>query len=275
METMTPSQKYLRVGGGMGLLAEVQHLRTMSNVNLVLGLCSVLYLAVNIVCIVLNGYDQEGPEAVISFRNFHLLEFWATFFFNIVQVVALVFTPKSMSDLYSSPLFLKTVIFINVGVTFISALLITVNTEEFEVVSHEMEYSNELTMSLVDLVFLVSLIRNVSGAVEKRRTTDFIWSVFVVVGSMLVSLVQLYIYNGMGWEEDGDSKGERLSHYFEFFFEAVSASITFWFVMDNRFLAETKVQNLMDNELGDAPNREQQSDSNTSVPAAPGSGLLS
>lgn len=229
---------------GFGLLVDVNHLRSVSLVNLVLAILSVLYLAVNVVCIVLNGYDKEDDEdPVISYRAFHLLEFWATFFFNIVQVVGLLYTPKKLSDMYASPTFLKVVIFVNVGVTFISALLITINTEVFENPSHELEYSNEVTMSLVDLVFLVSLIRNASGDPERKKT-DFLPSVFVVLASMAIAIIQLGIFNLMGWK-NGESQGETLSHYFEFVFEAISASITFWFVMDNRFLAETYIDRIM------------------------------
>jgi len=245
VEEAIPLTKYTPSLAGFGLLVDVQHLRSVSLTNLILAILSVLYLAVNIACLVLNGYDkEEGTEdPVMTYRNFHLMEFWATFIFNIVQVIALLYSPKKSGDLFSSPLFLKVVIFVNVGVTFISALLVTINTEVFENPSHELEYSNEVTMSLVDLVFLVSLIRNASGDPERKKT-DFLPSVFVVVASIAISLIQLGIFNLMGWE-NGESKGETLSHYFEFVFEAISASITFWFVMDNRFLAETMIDHIM------------------------------
>merc|ERR1712113_332488 len=113
---------------------------------MVLALCSVIYLSVNIVCIVLNGYDEDAPAT--SPDTFHRLEFWGTFLFNVVDVFALIYSPKRLSTISFSPLLLKLVIFINVAGSFTSATLITLNREMFEVPAHELEYFNELTVSL-------------------------------------------------------------------------------------------------------------------------------
>lgn len=229
---------------GVQVLAQVSDLRTKSAMSLALGLGCVIYMGINIVCLVLNGYEMEGPDPVISGKAFHMLEFWATFFFNIVQVLALLYTPKELGELYSSPTFLKVVILVNVGASFISALFVTINCEMFEMPSHELEYTNELTMAVVDLVLLASLLRNIDGRIWQRQNVSSCASLVMVVVAILIAAVQLCIYNLLGWE-DGESNGEQLAHYFEFVFEAFSAAITFWFTIDNRFLAEARIEDLL------------------------------
>merc|ERR1712039_1104762 len=110
---------------------------------------------------------------------------------------------------------------------------------------HEMEYTNELTMALVDLVLLSSMLRNLGGDLWDRQHIDSYMSFSLLLLASAIATVQLCIYNSMGWT-NGDSNGETLAHYFEFVFEAFSAVITFWFIMDNRFIAEKRIQHLLD-----------------------------
>jgi hypothetical protein len=78
------------------VLARLQQLESMSTVNFFLALLCVVYIAVNITCIILNGYDNDlWPDAgVVSKALFHNLEFWATFVFSCAEVVALAYSPK-------------------------------------------------------------------------------------------------------------------------------------------------------------------------------------
>jgi len=59
------------------------------------------------------------------------------------------------------------------------------------------------------------------------------------------SFVQLGIYNLSGWTKDGDSKGEQNAHYLEFAFGIISSLVTFWFVVDNKLLADARLAELM------------------------------
>lgn len=240
----------------MQMLARVSDLRTRSTMSLFLALSSVVYIAINIACFILNTYDLEVPDAVISPSNFHRLEFWATFCFILVQVFALMYMPKHLGELSASPTFLKLVILVNVCLSFMAALLVTISLEDFETPSHELEYTNELTMAFIDLTLLGSLLRNRDGKLWQRSNIDSIASLMMVLLAVSVATAQLGVYNLMGWTEDGDSKGETLAHYFEFVFEAISAAITFWFTMDNRFLAEARIQSLLGLSDGDMPDIE-------------------
>jgi hypothetical protein len=240
----------------MQLLARVSDLRMKSSMSLLLALSSVVYMAINVACLVLNGYDLELPDAVISVSDFHRLEFWATFGFIVVQVIALMYMPKQFGELSASPSFLKLVVLVNVCLSFMAALLVTISVEDFEVPSHELEYTNELTMAFVDLTLFGSLLRNADGKLWHRSNINSVASVLMVLLAVSVATAQLGIYNLMGWTDDGDSKGETLAHYFEFVFEAISAAITFWFTMDNRFVAEAQIESLLGMREDAAPERE-------------------
>jgi len=134
------------------------------------------------------------------------------------------------------------VIFVNVAGSFTSASLISINLEKFEVASHELEYSNELTVSLFDLLLLGSLLRGMNGERLQKQKASLLPSFGTVSAAFLIAVFQLWIYNGMGWTEDGDSKGEHIAHYFEFVFQIISGGITFWFTMDNKLVADAKIR---------------------------------
>jgi hypothetical protein len=97
------------------------------------------------------------------------------------------------------------------------------------VLAHEVEYSNEITMSFVDLVLLVSLIKQ-----SKYADTGSMTSVVMAGIATTIAVVQIGIYNGLGVTAAGHLKGERLAHYCEFLFEILSALIVFWFCVDNK-----------------------------------------
>lgn len=237
----------------MQVMAMLSDLRKNADMSLFLALCSAVYLGVNTCCIVLNGFDMDDPDAVVSVEVFHRLEFWATFCFNVVQVVALMYMPKQFEELCSSPMFLKFVVLVNVWASFVAALLVTISVEEFEMPSHELEYTNELTMAVVDLLLLAALLRNMSGHLWERKNIGSYMSLLMVLLAVGIATTQLCIYNFLGWTEDGESEGETLAHYFEFAFESLSALIAFWFAMDNRFLAEARIESLLGLRKQDGP----------------------
>ena len=74
--------------------------------------------------------DKPVPE-----KWFHLVEFWGTFAFAIVECLSLTNTPKSMINIYDNPHLLRLILFFNIVVATIPAVLISFNYEYFEVVS--------------------------------------------------------------------------------------------------------------------------------------------
>lgn len=232
------------------VMVRANELIVMSQVNSILAIVAVLYISVNLICTVLNSYDNDcdpsEPDCspATSPQLFHNLEFWATFFFNAVDVFALSYSPKCLSNQYANPTLLKLLVLFNVGFSFLAAMLVSINLEKFEIPAHEMEYLNEITVWVFDAVILLNLMRGRSH--DTDGGAEYNWKsmcALAVIGVVCIS--QFGIYNFMGWTAAGDSKGEQLAHYFEFCFGVASAAITFWFTMDNKFSADSRLREIM------------------------------
>jgi hypothetical protein len=131
-------------------------------------------------------------------------------------------------------------------VAFIPMLLVWCNLDIFEVLAHEIEYSNELSMSFVDLVLLWSLTKQGKDNRKlKFKLVDTGSGIFLVAGAVAIAILQLFIYNGMGHTATGGLAGENLAHYCEFAFEIISALIAFWFCVDSKFVADTEIFEIM------------------------------
>mmetsp|Transcript_87383 Transcript_87383/g.282325 ORF Transcript_87383/g.282325 Transcript_87383/m.282325 type:complete len:379 (+) Transcript_87383:57-1193(+) len=241
----------------MLVLLRANELVTMSRVNTFLAMISVFYVAVTLVCAILNSYDNdcdpgsEGCSPATTPQTFHNLEFGATFVFNTVDVFALSYSPRTLSNQYHNPTLLKLLVLFNVCLSLASFLLVAINLEKFEVLSHELEYTNEVTMTIFDMAILINLARGRTHETRCCRGDNCMFCITVLVAGCVAG-VQLGVYNLSGWTADGDSKGEQAAHYLEFMFGCVSAGITFWFTMDNKFCAEQRLRHIMYKDLESA-----------------------
>ena len=261
MPAHTSTDGLLNTSSNVILHFRLHSLERMSTINFALAICSLVYLAINIVMIVFNWTanfdgDCDDPDSLyiqrcgspISEYGFHMMEFWATFGFAIIEAYALLNTPKTLSTIYESPLQLKLILFFDIVASLVPSVLITFDIEHFEIISHELEYANELTMSFVDLVILASLVRvghrrgcpgrspEVDSSASRGPTTwttsllrnaaDAPSSFFAAI-AVVVATAQLLTYNGMGTTPDGDKVGEKPAHYCEFCFEIMSSLISF------------------------------------------------
>ena len=235
------------------LLYRLNDLRRVATLNLCLALLCLVYCGVNIGLILVNYLNSRaellGDEEVVSEDTYHRVEFWATFWFAVVECASLVVGGSRSSDSLTQQAqghqstksllgsstsstdgcFLKIVLFFNIVATWVPAMLVTLNREIFEIFSHEIEYLNELTMTIVDLILLKRILKLNTGRV-----------VLTCVAG-IVAFLQLGVYNLLGRREDGDMVGEVPAHYFEFAFEIVSSMIAFMFCMDNRSVAENEI----------------------------------
>ena len=219
------------------LIYRLQNMRSVASLNFGLAIMCLTYCGINIALIFVNYLnakaESNGSEQIVSDDIFHRLEFWATFGFALIECISLVATPKSLISIYKSPLTLKLVLFFNIVASFVPALLVTLNRETFEILSHEIEYINELTKTFVDLILLFNLLQLEDESIKGHF--------FLTIGAGVVACVQLAVYNLLGKEEDGDMIGEVPAHYFEFVFEMLSSFIGFWFCMDNKRVAEHEI----------------------------------
>ena len=109
-------------------------------------------------------------------------------------------------------------------------------------------------MSFVDIILLASLWKSKStsaSASASPTTTDATtttqWQAWCTTGiALTVAIVQLGVYNLMGYDEErGDMIGETLGHFLEFSFEIISSLIAFWFCMDNKFVADKEIGTIL------------------------------
>ena len=101
-------------------------------------------------------------------------------------------------------------------------------------------------MSFIDVILLVSLWKSKSASSQSSKSTaEFTSSkqAWLTTGiALLVALVQLGVYNLMGYDaETQDMVGEVPGHFLEFSFEIISSLIAFWFCMDNKFVADKEI----------------------------------
>jgi hypothetical protein len=246
----------LNISTNVILHFRLHSLERMSTINFALAVLSLAYLAVNVVMIIFNllmDDDCDDPDSVyivrcespVSDYAFHMLEFWATFGFAIIQAYALLNTPKTLSTIYERPFQLKLVIFFDIVASLVPVMFVTFDMELFEIVSHEIEYCNELTMSFVDLVILASLVRvghrrgcpapttDTSSTSANVRAAGDVSPPTLASVALMTAALQLLLYNGMGMTPDGEMRGEKAAHYCEFLFEIMSALISFMCVLLN------------------------------------------
>jgi hypothetical protein len=257
----------------------LNELKAQHQVNLILAIFALAFVSIQAVEFWVNQYPNEcwdlahnktalfAPEDMNDVREeckgqtgawgvlpFHLLEFWATFIFNIVEIMALFYSPKNLQTVFCSPTCLKIVVACNICFSLISATIITINMSKFEVWSHEIEYCDEIMLAIVDIILLLSLVRKARG-MERTQKLNFAGNAAIVIIALGIALAQFYIYNFNGWGEggsfpDGEPAGEKDSHDLEFAFSAISGFITFWFTMDNALIASQKMKKLYCGDLG-------------------------
>jgi len=191
-----------------------QRLALKSCSNFFLAILCLVYVGVNIVCLIMNSFPH-------SFRHnhalsFHLMEFWATFAFSIVSLSSFVVARR---PLYQDPVVLKLLLFMNVVFSIVPAILVTEDLHTFEVLSHEMEYFVGCLQAIMDMVIL--------HIISRSAQRSFVASAVF----LLMALAQVVVYNF-------SPNGEQLSHFLEFIFEIGTATVLFLFCVDNKLIAD-------------------------------------
>jgi len=190
----------------------IQRLASKSFVNFFLAVLCLVYVVVNVACFIMNCLPR-------SFRHthcvvFHLLEFWATFFFSVVSLSSFIFARKPLKSIHDNPTFLKILLFANIVFSGVPAILVTIDLKTFEVFSHEIEYVVSILQALMDII--------VFNLISKQ---NFVFMQVIFLG---MAFLQFATYNLC-------ANGEQISHFFEFIFEICTATIMFCFCVDNKF----------------------------------------
>jgi hypothetical protein len=209
------------------VLYRLQDLQRVANINLWLAFLCLFCCGVYLVLMYLNFKMHQANPPSITPKTFHVIEFWTTCIYAVTEAHALVTTPKTMLTIYQNPTRLKLLLFFNVVAALIPAVLVTLDLTTFEHLAHEIEFFNEIGISFVTMVLLLSLLR-------KQQTEPKVLGFGIL--SIVIACTTFLTYN-FGSKEN--------AHYFEFVFSLATALITFWFCMDNRFVAEMEIGQIL------------------------------
>lgn len=203
----------------------------LSTINFALCLLSLFYVAVNIVGLLWNCRSQEYRESIEV--PVHNLEFSSTLLFAVVNVCALVYSPRSITSIAktSNHSLLKCVVFVNVVTACVAPMLYALDSVSNEVISHEIEYTNEVCTSFIDLVLLRTLISNKRADRQQPAIIGDLTSWAFVLSAFIFAVVQTLVYNLC-------DNGEQLAHFMEFSFGIAAGGISFWFCIDNKRKAD-------------------------------------
>lgn len=164
-----------------------------------------LYIGLNGALLYANSKDQSFIEANYEYP-FHIVSFWGVFIFTIIEATILMATDVvKWSNKWQS-----TIVLTDVSFSFFAALLYTLDPETFEVPAHYVEYSVQIMISFVDVIFVSSYSSSGAGGTKIDITGVMgVWS-YLVVG---LSLLQLFLYSELIPTKMG---GERSGHFCEF-----------------------------------------------------------
>lgn len=203
------------------------------------ALQAVLFGAFQLALLGINFQSQEYIETVI-FYPFHLGEFWAIFLFTLLE--AFILTTSGALELVDQLGRWRYVYYATMGVnivlTFVAAVLLSMDDETFEGPAHFIEYGAQIPIALIDAVFILQQhllaskaqsISPLSFAVLKSALTSAGGLLSLVV--FIASILQLFAYTEVF---EVSIPGEQVAHFFEFPIEFINASIALWFAVRTR-----------------------------------------
>jgi hypothetical protein len=192
------------------------------------ALIALLFASLQIALLVLNAQSEEFIEHDINVP-FHLIEFWAIFAFTLLEAFLL---STSMNDVVTTAtppasrvVYLGT-IGLNIALTLIAAILISIDMIKFETTAHFIEYVAQLPITLVDVVFVVqqSKAKSVCHALVS-------YGGLVSLLVFVATVFQLLVYCEA---IDTGISSEQSAHFFEFTIELVNSIFALWFAIRNR-----------------------------------------
>jgi hypothetical protein len=213
--------------------AYLEDLRYLSRINLEAAVSSLVYLGLMVVCLILNtirmyNYYTGGDEGVFEYP-LHFVEFWATFFFSLVmtRVMMTCTSPNLLPLMAQMSVTIRAITLLNIATALVPAVLISINLPYFELPAHNIEYTNTLILTLINIFLLFGNTEN--GA---RPSLSWCKTTIVAIG-LLAGALQLVLYNALP-----DPLGEMYGHLVEFPLEIVSAAMAYRFAMETKAKAD-------------------------------------
>lgn len=156
----------------------------------------------------------------VYFLPFHNLDFLGSLVFAIVEAMALIYAEIIV---FGEPRFF--LVFFNVGLTFVAAALFLIKADYWEITSHWIEFSAQVFLTSIDLVFITAQFKDNSNPLYKYRYFEII----LVIILLISSIIKLFIYGNIIRIYDID--GEQMAHYLEFIGEMINTSFAVMFLL--------------------------------------------
>lgn len=203
------------------------------------ALLALLFGAFQLALLAINFQSQEYIETEI-FGPFHFGEFWAIFMFTVLEAFLLTTSGalEPLEQFGRLRYVYYTTMVVNIVLTFVAAVLLSMDAETFESPAHFIEYCAQIPIAMVDAVFVFIAQQYLT---ESKADADHALSVLrnaLTSGGGLVSLLvviasilQLLAYTDV---IEASIPGEQVAHFFEFPIEFVNACIAVWFAVRTR-----------------------------------------
>ena len=231
------------------VLARLNLLHRLSDINLFLALASITYFAI---CLTLLLVTAWPVQHLVSGDVFHQLDFGSTFAFSIVEVLTLLYSPERR---FTNPTLLRALMFFSVCSTFVALLLVLLNRAVFEVIAHNIDYVNDFTVALIDSLLVSTVVRSpaVHPGVDLKRGSvaqqcqayGKQLAVMATFVPLMLSSAQILLYNCLGVDLRGHLLGEQAAHGVEFVFDCIASAISFWFCLDSKHLVDELTRQIM------------------------------
>ena len=182
-------------------LLEVRKDRLLIYIFLIL-----MFLGLNVALMAANCKSQQFIEENY-FTTFHMASFWGVFAFTMLEALVLIATDVISWD----NRVLSSIILFNVMASFATAFLFSFHPRAFEVVSHYIEYTVQLLITGVNLVFVINYTRSANPQAMVYRLRNI--EIGVAIFGLILSILTLIIFTGaipMNMEK------ERAAHFCEF-----------------------------------------------------------
>lgn len=174
-----------------------------------------VFIAINVGMLVINSSDTDFIETVLL--PFHLIEFWAVFFFTLLDLAIIYSKGMSSGNTFKDVIF-AIISILNIVLTFIPAMMVSIALEHFEDQAHWIEYSAQIPIICVDLIFFSKPKKGEDHYAQKLFR--FLFVIFLLIGS----IVQLILFSHVA-----DYNKEVYAHYCEFTLEGLNACVALYF----------------------------------------------
>ena len=202
-------------------LLKIQHKEIKSSQNFLVFLIfvSICYFFSTTSLLIANTQSLESIDSYML--PFHNLDFIGSFVFALIESLTLIYAEVIV---FGEPRFF--LVLINVGLTLVAAILFLIKSDYWEVTSHWIEFSAQVFLTSIDLIFIYHQFKDTNNPLYKYRY----YEVALVFALLLSSIFKLLFYGNI---IKTGIDGEKLAHYLEFIGEQINVcfALIFLFVL--------------------------------------------